>query len=183
MKYVFYILILMILKANFIQAQSRDSSELLLKTVLVDAGWLRCWEGVPMMHQNNMEIAGYSTIDKRIRFFKDLKFEMEVYDDTKIVPFIYNANMESCKVRKDGYEVSVFMGTWSVKNDSISLHYIKEKIYDIDKYINDSYFKDYTPGYKSNLKARSSCKLSDKEVYTFRNDKLCPAGSEFNCYK
>ncbi|MES2679695.1 MAG: hypothetical protein V4635_07415 [Bacteroidota bacterium] len=167
---------------GFSQNKKTDSSEIILKTTLVDAGWLRFWAGEPMQNIGGNEVAGYTSVEKRIIFLKDLTFEMNVYADFETpVPFERADARIYCRQRKKHEEVSVFTGNWSVKKDSVYLHYRLEKIYDSEEYATFNYARNFTRG--CTLKSHSSCKLNHKEVFIFKEETLCSIKRIYECYR
>jgi len=182
MKYLVLNLLLACLATNAM-AQSQDSAGLSVSTRLIAAGWLRYWAGQPNVHTSVGEVSGYTSVEKKIRFYENSGFQINIYrEDAPLItdPFL---SPEPCMVRDNEEEVAVITGTWSVKNDSVYLSHKKEYIYNREKYLNHLYSKETNPLYKGHLQARGACKVNRREIYTFREDNLCRVGYAFTCYK
>jgi hypothetical protein len=176
------LLVLLLPAAGFAQNTTSDSAELLLKTSLVEAGWLRYWVGVPMQYIGGNEVAGYTTVEKNMIFFKDQRFELNVYADFDY-PQLFEPGKSStyCRQRKKYEEVSVITGTWTVKKDSVYLHYRLEKLYNSETYANYNYNRNFSRA--CTLKVLGSCQLNYSEVYTFKDTKLCGPQDGIACYR
>jgi len=179
---LFCLTLLLAPATGFAQNTTSDSVETGLKRNLVEAGWLRHWAGVPMQYVGGNEVAGYTNVEKKIIFFKDQRFELNVYLDYDYPqPFNLGKNRTYCRQRKKYEEVSVLTGSWSVKQDSIVLHYRLEKLYNSEAYAAYNYDRNF--GRACTLKVLGSCKLNYREVFTFKENNLCSAQSSYECYR
>lgn len=182
-----YALYALTLKTASLWAQHPDSIGLSIKSAIVHAGWLQDWRGIPTkvveIRGGSAEVAGYTTVDKRIRFFKNLTFEMDVYKErfSLFVPGSFN-ELNLCGSRQDD-EMSVITGTWSVKMDSIYLQYRKECIYNSGQYSEYQSLRELGKSSRTHPKEVCKSNLRRKETYLWRDGRVCLAGAADICFR
>ncbi|MES2701359.1 MAG: hypothetical protein V4649_01915 [Bacteroidota bacterium] len=187
-KYFLFITLIATLRVYPLAAQQSDSSKQAIEKAIVAAGWLQYWQGVPNQWMDiqggRAEVTGYVTVDKRLCFFKDHTFEMDIYREPpyySVTPIELN-NYNPCRGRKDG-ELSVITGSWSVKRDSIYVVYKTENFYDYEQYADYQGLKRSGETNLTRPRSKGRCKLSRKEIYLWQDGKVCMAAATDICYK
>lgn len=183
-KHLQFILLLTALHSYPLCAQQVDSAEKTIEKTVVAAGWLQDWRGSATQWLNisggRAEVTGYVSVDRRICFFKNHTFEVDVYREPADYSLING--MYPCRGRQDN-EMSVFTGGWSVKKDSIYLFYKRESFYDYEKYGEYQALKNSGETTVFRPKPVGKCKLRRKETYLWQDGKACMAAAPHICFK
>jgi hypothetical protein len=166
------------------QQPRHDTSQLAaLKKALLDHSY-RCWDGIPMQQIDGNCVAGYTSVEKYIRFHLDFTFEQIVYKDA---PFMLAPplpdEIKTCADRRDGYELSRRTGIWHLQQDTVHLSFLQESIFEYDVLAACYWFKDGTSIFHCDHLALRSCQLHAVETYCLRDERLCGTGNTIDCYR
>jgi hypothetical protein len=168
--------------------QTLDSLSTAIREQIAYQQIYSAWEGVPNAHFDNMEIHGYSTLDRDIYFNDSLFEEFVIVDEWGGIIFdiAYGGAIDSC-AHSDNNHIIVYSGTWHLNADTIVLAITAKSIYDESTDFYNGYF-EYHHAYprlpfncSSALKHR--CERAEERKLIFVDDRLKEIGGREICYR
>ncbi len=187
MIYRVVIILLLFCPSYICISQHTDSLSSAIREQIAYQQIFSAWEGVPTQHFGDMEVHGYSTLDRDI-YFKDSLFEEFVIVDEwgGIVFDITYGTRDSCTY-PDNNKIIVYSGSWSLDADTLVFMTTTKSIYDESTDFYNGYF-EYHHAYPrlpfncpSALKHR--CERADERKFLFVDDDLKEIGGREIVYR
>lgn len=145
------------------------------------------WEGVPTQHFGDMEVHGYSTLDRDI-YFNDSLFEEFVIVDEMAgiwIDITYGVS-DSCSY-PDNHKIIVYSGSWSLDADTIVFMITTKSIYDESTDFYNGYFEYHHAYPRTPFNCPSAvlhrCERAEERKFLFVNEQIKEIGGRELCYK
>lgn len=111
-------------------SQTMDSLQAAIREQIAYQQVFSAWEGVPNAHFDNMEVHGYSTLDRDIYFNDSLFEEFVIVDEWVGIVFDITYGVSDSCSYPDNQKIIVYSGSWDLVADTVVFTINAKSIFD-----------------------------------------------------
>lgn len=149
-----------------------------LPAQLIAHGAYTRWYGQAPMHEDGMEIEGYTDVDKRIRFGADSMFEEIIFKD-----FFQTAMDDTCaRHDKRANTIILYTGRWDTSGDTILLHYQTRSSYQENPFL-DCFSRSGNKLFHCDTAPDHTCEVNKTRSFLLKKEALCEVADDAECYR
>jgi hypothetical protein len=167
--------------------QNMDSLSIAIREQIAYQQIFSAWEGVPSEHFDNMEVHGYSTLDRDIYFNDSLFEEFVIVDEWVGIIFDITYGVSDSCSYPDNQKIVVYSGSWDLVADTIVFKITAKSIYDeSNDFYNGYYYYHYAyPRIPFNCPTalKHRCERAEERKFLLLDGLLKEIGGREICYR